>query len=224
VTATSAAHLDAFVLNLQHLVTVGGYAGVDIDWEPLDPSDMATAVTLATRLRAMQPGIIVTMPVGYQNANFPDDLSGYAGLAQVYDQLNVMSYGMAGAYPGWSSWHSSALDGNTASTPTSSKSTVALYRAAGVPAAKLGVGIGAYGLCYSPPVTGPLQALNGSTIVAEDSTMPFNLIMGSYYTAAAHHYDATAQVPYLSFASATGSAGCGYITYEDEQSVAAKGA
>jgi chitinase len=37
------------------------------------------------------------------------DLSGFAAIAAVYDQLNIMSYGMAGAWSGWKSWHSSAL-------------------------------------------------------------------------------------------------------------------
>lgn len=220
--ATSAGTIGTFVTNLTALLTTYGYDGVDIDWEPLDPTDQAAAIDLATRLRAAHPGVILTMPVGYQNTNLPDDLSGYPAIAAAYDQLNIMSYGMAGAYPGWDSWHSSALYGAAASTPTSIASTVNLYKTAGVPVAKLGIGIGAYGLCYTPPVTGPSQHLNGATIAASDNTMSFTNIMTSYYSAAAHQFDTTAKAPYLSFSMATGPAGCGFVSYDDAQSIGEK--
>jgi chitinase len=103
----------------------------------------------------------------------------------VYDQLNIMSYGQAGAWSGWKSWHSSALYQTDSATPTSIDSSVKLYLAAGVPAAKLGIGIGFYGLCYSSPVTGPDQALNGSTLVASDGTISYANIMTKYYSASA---------------------------------------
>jgi len=101
---------------------------------------------------------------------------------------------------------------------------VQLYLAANVPAAKLGIGIGFYGLCYSSPVTGPDQALNGATLIASDGTMSYANIMANYYSSGARQWDALARVPYLSFASAHAPDGCTYISYDDEQSIAEKGA
>jgi chitinase len=103
-------------------------------------------------------------------------------------------------------------------------STVKRYLAAGVPAAKLGVGIGFYGLCYTSPVTGPDQALNGSTVAASDGTMSYANIMSSYYSASARQWDSLARVPYLSFSSAHAPDGCTYISYDDEQSIQEKSA
>ena len=99
-----------------------------------------------------------------------------------------------------------------------------LYLAAKVPAAKLGIGIGFFGLCYTSPVTGPDQALGGSTIAADDGTMSYANIMTKYYSASARKWDDLAKVPYLSFASPHAPDNCTYITYDDEQSIAEKGA
>ena len=209
--------------NLIDLLDSVGYDGIDIDWEPLELSDEATAIELANQIRAARPDVLLTMPIGYVNPNLSTDLSGYPALAAAYDQLNIMSYGMAGAWSGWNSWHSGALYQTNSATPLSVDSSVALYVAAGVPVAQLGIGIGFYGLCYSEPVTGPDQPLDGATVLASDGTMSFANIMESYYDENAHHWDSLARVPYLSFASPQPPEGCTYISYEDEQSIEEKG-
>jgi chitinase len=212
-----------FVGNLVKLVDLG-YDGIDIDWEPMDKIDEPAVIDIANRIRKAKPGVTLTIPIGEINVNLPPDLSGYAALAAAYDQLNIMSYGQAGAWSGWKSWHSSALYHTDSATPESIDSTVKLYLAANVPAAKLGIGIGFYGLCYTSPVTGPDQALNGSTIPASDGTMSYANIMTKYYSAAARKWDDLAKVPYLSFASPHAPDNCTYISYDDEQSIAEKGA
>jgi chitinase len=222
--ATAKSTLGTFVANLVGLLTNAGYDGIDIDWEPINASDTPLVVELAQEIVAAHPGAIMSAAVGYINPNQPTDLSGYPAIAAAYDQLNIMSYGMAGAWPGWNSWHNSPLYQKDSATPLSVDSTVNLYVAGGVPKAKLGVGIGFFGLCYSPPVTGPDQPLGGSTILASDGTMAFANIMSSYYSAGARTWDALARVPYLSFTSAHAPDGCSYISYDDAQSIAEKGA
>ena len=224
--ATAAGTIDAFVTNLAALLDTPGYDGIDIDWEPMETTDEPAVIDLANRLRTAHLGVTMTIPIGAINLNLLPDLSGYPAIAAAYDQLNIMSYGMAGAWQGWNSWHSSPLYQQDSATPTSIDSTVALYDTAGVPLAKLGIGIGFYGLCYSPPVTGPDQPLNGATLIASDGTISFTHIMGSYYDPdpSARQWDSFARVPYLSFASAHAPDGCGYISYDDEQSIEEKGA
>jgi len=222
--ATNGATRTTFVASLAQTLHDVGYDGIDIDWEPLDTGDEATAIDLANKVRAAHPGAIMTIAIGYLNPNAPSDVSGYPAIAAAYDQLNIESYGMAGAWPGWKSWHDSPLYSQDSATPLAIDSTVTLYTMAGVPAAKLGVGIGFFGLCYSAPVTGPDQALGGATILASDGTMSYANIMSEYYSASALNWDAVARVPYLSFASAHAPDGCTYVSYDDEQSIAEKGA
>ena len=222
--ATASGTVATFAANLVSLLSSTGYDGIDIDWEPMDKSDEPAAIDIANRIRKAKPGALMTIPIGAINVNLGADLTGFPAIAAAYDQLNIMSYGQAGAWQGWKSWHSSALYQTDSATPTSIDSTVKLYLAAGVPAAKLGIGIGFYGLCYSSPVTGPDQALNGSTLVASDGTISYANIMTEYYSASARQWDSLARVPYLSFTSPHAPDGCTYISYDDEQSIAEKGA
>lgn len=221
--ASGSAAIPTFISNLLALLDVG-YDGIDIDWEPMDKADEPVVVNIAQRLRAARPGVLLTVPIGELNVNMKNDLSGYVEIAAVYDQLNIMSYGQAGTWSGWKSWHSSALYHKDSATPTSIDSTVKLYLAAQVPAAKLGIGIGFYGLCYTSPVTGPDQALNGSKLAASDGAISYATIMGQYWSAEARQWDDLAKVPYLSFAAPHGPNNCTYISYDDEQSIAEKGA
>ena len=220
--ATSSANLSAFVNALLAAMQTYNAEGVDLDWEPIASSDEASFLALLQALRAAAPNAILTMPVGALNMNI-DTVDGfYVSASGIVDQMNIMSYGVAGAWSGWESWHSSPLSGESPTTPVSIDTSVTAYENAGVPASKLGIGVGFYGLCYTPPVTGPKQALNGSSIPASDGDMSYTNIMESYYDASAAQWDDVAQVPYLSFASATGPAGCSYISYDDAQSIAAK--
>jgi chitinase len=220
--ATASGTVATFASNLVALLTLG-YDGIDIDWEPMDKTDEPAVIDIANRIRKAKPGALLTIPIGAINVNLGADLSGFPTIAAAYDQLNIMSYGQAGAWSGWKSWHSSALYQTDSATPISIDSTVKLYLAAGVPAAKLGIGIGFYGLCYSSPVTGPDQALNGSTLLASDGTISYANIMTNYYSASARQWDSLARVPYLSFSAPHAPDGCTYISYDDEQSIAEKG-
>ena len=222
--ATASGVRDTFVGSIVKLATDYGYDGIDFDWESLETADEPVLVDVMQKVRQRAPGLLLTIPVGIININTLGDLSGYAAMAAAADQLNIMSYGAAGAWQGWKSWHSSALYQQDSATPMSVDSSVKAYVAAGVPKAKLGIGIGFYGLCYTPPVTGPDQALNGATVAASDGDISYANIMTSYYSASAAQWDAFARVPYLSFAKATGPMGCGYISYDDDRSIGEKGA
>jgi chitinase len=220
--AASATYRTAFVSNLLNAMDAYHMDGLDLDWEPFYDTDEANMTALAQALRAARPGLILTVPVGWVNANFPDTtMAYYASVASLFDQINIMSYGMAADWPGWVSWHSSALGGEGGDHPSSISSSVAYFLGTGVPSQRLGIGIGFYGECWQG-VTGPLQT--GGTEVADDNVMSYTNIMASYYSAARAHWDATAQVPYLGSSTAFGSQACKFVSYDDPQSIAAKGA
>jgi chitinase len=224
--ATSSANMTAFVASLRDLVTTTGYDGIDIDWEGGPGSDDALLLDLVQRVRAALPSAVLTMTAGGINTNMvPTDLASlYAAAAPSVDRINLMTYGMSGAYTGWRSWHSSPLHWNhDTSTPAGIDDTVAHYVAAGVPAAKLGVGSGFYGECYTAPVTAPDQTLGASTVAASDGVLSYRAIVTTYASGVAAQWDTGAMVPYLTL-SASNPEGCTYVTYEDAQSIAAKGA
>lgn len=224
--ATSSQNMSAFVKNLIGTVNAWGFDGIDIDWEPMPASDYAAVLSLINNLRSAKPGMTITIDVGWLNTNFAlssTDARFYASLSAAVDQMNMMTYQMADNWGGWASWHSSALAGDGGDHPSSVSSSAAMYMNAGVPAAKLGIGIGFYGSCWNAPVTAPLQAPGSAYVVASDNTMSFANIMNQYYVASNYRYDSTASAPYLSFGTATGPSKCTFVSYENETSVAAKG-
>jgi chitinase len=217
-------HRATLVTNLVNLMKSWGYLGLDIDFEPVNTSDEPAVQALISALRAALPKATLTMPVYDVNANFPGVPSFYGTVSAQLNRVDIMTYGMYWTADGWQSWHSSALHGATPTTPTAVDVSVQAYEKTGVPAAKLGVGMGFYGQCWRPTVTGPLQNIGTSTVVADDSTMPYTSIMTSYYSAAAYRYSSIAQAPYLSSASGVGPDKCTFLSYENAQSIAAKGA
>jgi chitinase len=214
-----------FIASLKRVVETYGYDGIDFDWEPFSVGDGPALVALLRDVRNALPGITLTMPVGPQNANLAEDLSHFRALAKLLDRVNIMSYGLAGTYEGWKSWHSSPLHWNgDPSTPAGIDQSASAYLAAGVPAGKLGIGSGFYGQCYSGPVRGPMQDLGGASIVADDGRMSFAHILDTYDFPGAKQWDDGAKVPFFAFASPQGPEGCSYISYEDERAIAEKGA
>jgi len=221
VPAATSAIRATFAANLVQFARQYNLDGIDLDWEPLQSTDLTSLEELAKAIRSAWPSVILTAPVDFINVNYQTVDSSWARIAMQFDQINIMTYGMAGAYSGWQSWHHSPLYGQTATTPTSIDSSVSKWLAAGVPASKLGVGAGFYGLCYTSPVTAPKQNLGGSTAIGDDNTLAYRIIMSSYYNSSAKQWDSQAQVPYLSFTSATGANQCTYLSYTDAQSLAA---
>jgi chitinase len=225
-TAASNGNRAAFVGRLTSALSTLGYDGIDLDWE--DSVDLDEFVALAADLRAAKPDIVLSYPAGAINGNFQTVDMRFAQLAVSLDRFMVQTYypSTAVAGSGWDSWFVAPLSGVSAATPIAADDTLMRYEAAGVPHGKLGIGIGAYAICYTGGITGPRQATSGSTqIVGGDNAYPLRVLT---VPSGARRYDAMAEQPYLTFASPQTDAHCGaatqYIAYEDEQSIAAKGA
>ena len=138
----------------------------------------------STRSARRTRGIVLTLTAGYENENSLDDLTWYgtiAAQARSHQPDDLRHVGRL--WQGWESWHSSPLHwNNNCSTPTGIDASVSHYLAAHVPAAKLGVGSGFYGECYTSPVTAPVQALGGSQVARATGAMSYRNIMASYYS------------------------------------------
>lgn len=221
--AASSARRATLVANLVALQDRLGFDGFDLYWSPLAEPDLPDLLALAAALRAAAPGVTLTVPLAWVDSSSGGAASWHGPLADAFDQVNVMTYGMADGWPGWVSWHSAALAGEAATHPSSVSYAVSAYAAPGVgiPKARLGIGIGFFGSCWQG-VTAPLQTPTGP-VVASDNQMSYRNVMADYHPAGAYHWDAGASMGYLSFAAQTGPQGCTFISYEDADSIAAKG-
>jgi chitinase len=224
--ATGSGTRATFVSNLVTLMHSRGYDGIDIDWEPLNSGDAANYTAFVTDLRnamnAISPRPMLTMATGWSAA-----IS--ASVASQMDQINLMTYDISGPWPGWVTWHNSATVSGGQKIGTqliSADDFVNTWSGAGVPLAKLGIGIDFYGYVWSGGsgtttggATAPAQSW--TTAPSVQGNVPYYSIMSTYYQPANYRWDATAQAAYLSFDN-TGSANDKFISYDDESTCAAK--
>ena len=227
--ATNSSNLDEFVPNLIRFMRVRGYDGIDIDWEPLSKSDGTLYTNFIKALRSeldkITPRPLLTAATSWQPSLF-------ASLADQFDEINLMTYDLSGAWEGWVTWHNSPVYddgirfGSTDELVPSCDGMVAEYMSAGVPKNKLGIGIDFYGYVWSGgsgTPTGGATAPNQSWSSAPDVTanVPYYEIMQNYYQPSYYRWDSGAQAAYLSIDN-SGSSNDKFISYDDEASCASK--
>jgi chitinase len=232
--AATPAHRAEFVQRLIAILdTLGGYDGIDLDWE--DAVDLDNLVALAHDLRAAKPDILLSYPAGCINGNYQQVDAHMKDLAASLDRFMVQTYYPSTAVvgQGWDSWFLSPLSGAAGSHPIAIDDTLDRYAKAGVPKAKLGMGMTFYAICYTGGISGPRQpTTGGEAITGGDNDYPSSVFFaagGTFDKASAGEKkrDAVAAQPYLSLAAPVNDPHCGttrYISYDDEESIAAKGA
>ena len=211
------------IKNLIGFVTTRGYDGIDIDMEPILPADEPGFIKFITELRAAMkaahPKWLLTIPA----SGDPGAQSKLcARLQNDFDQINVQTYDLSGPWPGFKTWYNGSLYGNgrtllTATRPYPSvDSVLSSYLAAGVPPAKLGIGVAFYGYVWSG-ADGPAQSIQGVTT----TTLAYSEIMDKYYRPEAYHWDTLAHAPYLSIGT-QGDPDRKFISYDDTRLVREK--
>lgn len=227
--AASVENLPTFINNLTNFMVVRGYDGIDVDWEPITAADTARFTAfinaLRTALDTMTPRPLLTIAVYTQPSLI-------GSLHAKFDQINIMTYGMSGAYPGWITWHNAPLYNGGITFPSvpgkfvpSTEAVVNSFTNAGVPPQKLGIGIGFYGCKWTG---GAGTSTGGATRPAQSytndpttSSVAFNTIMSTYYQTNRYHWDTNAQSAYLSIDN-PGSTNDSFISYDDERSCQVK--
>ncbi len=222
--AASNANRARFVQNLLNAMDSFGYDGLDIDWEPVEAADKPFLLALIQELRAARPQMLLTMPIGWVNSNFPEDADPwFANLVPYLDQMNVMSYEMTGPWGGWLSWYTSALTGESGLHPTSVSSSLNAWVNAGIPKTKLGMGIPFYGMAWRN-ITGPYQPYTDwSDYVGSDNSFTYRKILQLSATGT-YRWDAAAQASYVTFDVPVEDGTVRWISYDSPQAIAAKGA
>jgi len=237
-TATTEATRPAFINALTNFMAANGYDGIDLDWEPLPVSDFAQFTNLVKELRTALDGFpqrkLLTVAAGaYANWGDPanSEPAMYAALQDQFDQVNLMTYGLSGPWPGWVTWFNSPIyDGghrfpSTGGLVPSIDGAIANFLANGVSSAKLGLGVAFYGYLWSGgsgTSTGG-AALPRQTWSTAPSVSPLTYanILSMYYQPEIYHWDTAAQAAYLSIDD-SGSAGDKFISYDDKHTCQAK--
>lgn len=227
--ATAPSQRQVFIRNLLDIVRTRGYDGVDIDWEPVSEQYHDQYVEFISDLRnaldAANRSFLLTVAC-------MGDPSLFARVHTLLDQVNIMTYDFSGAWPGWLAWHNSAVYSGSVRFPgtgaplPSVHDRVLSFLAAGIPAAKLGIGIDFYGYVWNGGsgtstggITEPRQAWDSPPWV-KDNVAYFH-IMDSLYKPQYYRWDAEAQAAYLSIDNA-GAANDKFVSYDDEASCRAK--
>ena len=218
VTATNATNRAAFITNLVTFVVNRGYDGLDIDWEPITSSSQFRLFIpeLRAALDAAKPGLLLTI------AAMDGDAADIAAVQGSFDQINIMTYDMSGAWQGWVVWHNAPVyDGGlkfpgTNRVVPSADGDVNAYIAAGIAKGKIGIGADFYGYVWSG-VTTPRQTWS-STPSVNDNVAYYTLM--NTYAANPILWDTVAQAAYISVTTGGGK----FISLDDERTMAAKAA
>ena len=233
--ATSNANLPAFINNLTNFMAGRGYDGVDIDWEPFYASDIPQFTNfvnaLRTALNAFPQPKLLTAAVGAYPPYGDSPTAQYAMFAALqnqFDQLNIMTYDLAGPWPGWVTWFNSPIyDGGyhlppTGPLVTSVDGSVSNYLSNGVAPGKLGVGIAFYGYVWTggSGVWQPRQSWLANNVPTA-TQQSYQAIMTSYYQSNLYHWDTNAQAAYLGITN-TAAANDLFISYDDQRTCQAK--
>ena len=216
VTCTNSTNRTTFVTNLVNFVVNNNYDGLDIDWEPVtSPSQFKLFIPqLRAALTAAKPGLLLTIAV------LTDDLT-VADVASSFDQINIMTYDMSGAWPGWVSWFNSPIyDGgfrfpSTNGLVPSADGQVDEFSGAGIPKSKLGIGTDFYGYIWSG-VSQPRQGWTGSGPTVSGNVAYSDLM--NTYSGNPVVWDSAAGAAYISITTGSGK----FISLDNEQTMAAK--
>jgi chitinase len=250
-----------FVQNIVEAMAAGGYDGLDVNWESLQfPEDTAPFQAFIRDLRqaldahAPPTHYLLTYPAGTASdyTNFGNHGALVAPIQDLFDQINLQTYGMGGPFPGWVTWHNSPVEAGscrfatTGGPPPSIDSTVHAFLSAGVLKSRLGIGMELVGVDWvggsgttTGGVTKPCQAWDYSAVKPDGSGQDIGApsysggwnfvnvsdIIRSYTPANGFSaaVDKQAEVPYLS-KDLPGSANDHFVSYEDTPSVQAKAA
>lgn len=219
--ATSDANRQKFINNLINFMVSRGYDGIDFDWEPISPTSASRVTTFINELRA-EMDKITPRPILTAAAVWEPSL--FAQLQDKFDQINIMTYDLAGLWMNSTWFNSATYDGgywfSTTGTAPSASGLVNTFIAAGVKPSKLGIGMGFYGYVWkggSGTATGGVTApgQKWTTAPSINSYTNYYEIMDKYYQPANYRYDAATGSSYLSIDKA-GSTDDMFISYNDE--------
>ena len=218
VTSTNSTNRAKFVTSLVNFAVSNDYDGIDIDWEPITNANQFKLFIpqLRAAMDSAKPGMVLTTAI----------LGGSRECATVnavqtsFDQINLMTYDMSGAWEGWVTWHNSAVyDGgftfpSTGALIPSANGEINTAIAAGIPKEKLGIGTDFYGYVWTG-VSQPRQSWTSAPDVTDN--VPYYQLMNTYGSNTIL-WDSLAAAAYISITTGSGK----FISLDNEQTMFAK--
>lgn len=228
--AASSTNFSAFIAHLTNFMALGGYDGIDVDWEPLPDSDQTLFTNFVTHLRTALDAfsthklLTVAVPTGT-----PPSL--IASVQTKFDQINLMTYDLSGPWSGWVTWFNAPIYNEGLTFPSapgeyvsSIDGAVTNFLAAGIATNKLGIGIPFYGDVWTggagTSTGGPTRPNQNWTTAPTVTAYTYNALMSSNFTAAEYHYDSNAQAAWFSITNAQATNDM-FISFNDPRSCAA---
>lgn len=141
-TATAAANIDSFAMNIRNKLQPLGFDGTDLDWE--DDVTMPQLVSLAKKIRAAWPGAVITIPTGFNGG----DAASFAPAKDAVDAFMPMSYLDIAQWGGWRIPVPLTPLYAFGDNPYSVDGALASWVKAGVPASKIVMGVGGFGAAW----------------------------------------------------------------------------
>lgn len=209
--ALQASVMPTFVKNLTHWVIANNYDGIDVDMEPMQASDIPSYIAfiraLHDSLKKADPNLMLTAVPGADT-----DPRFFAPVIDDLDQVNVQTYEMSGPWGGFLTWHNGPIHtaGNTFPGGFPAPSTdisIANFEKAGIPAAKLGIGVDCWGKDWHG-ATKPMAGIDGVNV----TDVSFRDIITKTYSPSAYHYDSAAGAAWLGLPH-------DFISYDDPRMV-----
>jgi len=233
-----------FVKNLVDYMVAQDYDGIDVDWEGIPTANEEDWVLLEkliadlrveanSRPRYQDSPVLITYPAGMYNPNSDRITDHDLKIAGMVDQYNFMSYGVGWFGEGWYTNTFAPLTTPEEHRPVSIAGTVQAYVNKGVPRSKLGMGIGFYGMNYAPPFSQPGQDTAGADMGTSWSVTDWKwsytlLNKYGYLNNGTYAFEQSSQNSFRTYpggyAPRPDVMATGYLSYEDEASIAAKGA
>jgi chitinase len=236
--ASATSRRPAFVAYLVRFMIAGNYDGIDLDWEPLAASDFPQFTNLVLELRTAMDAAPTHKLLAAAVSAYPNygdsPASEYAMLAALqthFDQINIMTYDLSGAYSGWVTWFNSPIYdagyrfSSTGYLVPSIDGAVRNFISNGVSPDRLGIGVAFYGDVWAGGTDASTKAVSlprQSWVSAPTVTqVPYAEIMSAYFQSNLYHWDTNAQAAYLSI-DGPGAADGKFISYDDEHTCRAK--
>lgn len=220
-----------FIDNLLSVLMEWQFDGIDLDMEPIKDQDSENYTAFVKELHGEMQKIktplsstaLLTAATSWKPNLFSE-------LQQYFDQINLMTYDMSGAWGGWVTWHNAPVYSGDNTFPGTNRSLpslegmVADFINAGVKVNILSVGIDFYGYIWSGgegSYSGGVSKPNQSWVVAPQvrENIPYHQIMDKYYQPDFYNWDEQAGAAYLSI---TQSEGNKFISYDEERAVQEK--
>lgn len=214
-----------FINNIMNVFSQWGFDGIDVNMEPVKSSDRENYIAfvneLYSRLQDKRTPLLskplLTAAVHWQ----PEIIS---QVQDKFDQINIMTYNLSGAWTGWVTWHNAPVydggyifPGYNHTVPSADKD-VDEYMGAGIPAEKLGIGIDFYGYVWTG-VSRPKEQWEEGNAPDVEAEVPYHRIMNQYYQNSYYNWDSVAEAAYLSIETGGRKQ---FVSYDNERSIRAK--